>query len=230
MNIKQVFLFCIFALALFLIGCGSQKVYVCADGSEVSDVALCSSEIAKEVTAPETEAVVEESISEESAEEAVEEELEAVDYTLSESEEALLEERFGPSERAVLSTPLVKNMQPGDVYVAGLAIRNILGSAVHDFVVTIKFREAKDFSGSILETDDALIQAWVSKNLYTTYTLERSEELVLPLIIEVGDTITDAGGPTLPGTYIYDVYVDYVTNQGNTDEYEKLLLTVQVAE
>ena len=81
-----------------------------------------------------------------------------------------------------------------------------------------------------METNDELIQAWMSKNLYTTYTLERSEELVLPLIIEVGETITNAGGPTLPGTYIYDIYIDYVTNSGSTDEYEKLLLTVQVAE
>ncbi len=219
---KQVFLFCIFVLALFLIGCRPEKVYVCADGSEVSDTSLCPSAEAAEETADVAEIVAEESTVEESVE------AEVQDYTLSDSEKALLDTRMQSNTRATLSTPLVKNLHPGDVYVAGVGIQNIIGD--HDFVVTIKFREAKDFSGSILETDDALIQAWMSKNLYTTYTLERSEELVLPLIIEVGDTITNAGGPTLPGTYIYDVYVDYITNSGNTDEYEKLLLTVQVAE
>ncbi|MBI5003003.1 hypothetical protein HZC31_06460 [Candidatus Woesearchaeota archaeon] len=221
MNMKQVYLFCIFTVALFLIGCGSGKVYVCADGSEVSDASLCASETAEEV--PSEEAVAEESAVEESAEE-----VEVQDYTLSDSEKALLDTRMQANTRAALSTPLVKNLNVGDVYVAALGIQNIIGD--HEFVVTIKFREAKDYSGSILETNDELIQAWMSKNLYTTYTLERSEELVLPLIIEVGATITDAGGPTLPGTYIYDVYVDYITNSGNTDEYEKLLLTVQIAE
>ena len=47
---------------------------------------------------------------------------------------------------------------------------------------------------------------------------------------QLGETITDAGGPTLPGTYMFDVYVDYITNSEATDEYEKLLLTVQIAE
>ena len=223
MNMKQVYLFCIFILALFLIGCGSGKVYVCVDGSEVSDVALCPSVEIKEETT-DADVVAQESAVEESAEE----ESEVQDYTLSDSEKALLNTRMQSNTRVALSTPLVKNLNVGDVYVAGLGIQNIIGD--HDFVVTIKFREAKDYSVSILETNDELIQAWMSKNLYTTYTLERSEELVLPLIIEVGETITNAGGPTLPGTYIYDIYIDYVTNSGSTDEYEKLLLTVQVAE
>ncbi len=228
MKIKYVCL-SVFLVFLFLGGCGTKIVYVCSDGTEVTDTALCPT--TAEIT---TEEIVEEVSSEESGEEAATEESaetsEQTDYTLSDAEEALLQERFTPAIRAVLSNPLIKDMHLGDVYVAGLALRNILGAADHDFVITIKFREAKDFSGSILETDDALIQAWMSKNLYTPYTLERSEEVILPVIIEVGETITDAGGPTLPGTYIFDVYVDYVTNQGNTDEYEKLLLTVQVVE
>lgn len=227
MNMKRTYLFCIFVVALFLVGCGTEKVYICADGSEVSDAALCPSEETEE-DAVETETIVEESSVEQIAEEEAKEVQQ--DYTLSDSEKALLDSRMESNTRAALSTPLVKNLAIGDVYVAGLGIRNILGSVEHDFVVTIKFREAKDFSGSILETDDSFIQAWISKNLYTTYTLERNEELVLPLIIEVGDTITDVGGPTLPGTYIFDVYINYVTNQANTDEYEKLLLTVQIAE
>lgn len=223
MNMKHVYLFCIFIVTLFLIGCGPGKVYVCADGQEVSDAALCSSTETEEETA-ETGAPLEETVEEETAQETEEQQ----DYTLSDSEKALLDTRMQSNTRAALSTPLVKNLAIGDVYVAALGIQNIVGD--HDFVVTIKFREAKDFSGSILETNDELIQAWMSKNLYTTYSLERGEELVLPLIIEVGDTITDAGGPTLPGTYIFDVYVDYITNSEATDEYEKLLLTVQIAE
>ncbi len=220
---KQVYLFCIFGVALFLIGCGSGKVYVCADGSEVSNAALCPSGETEEEVA-ETDTVLEETVEEEAAEETEEQQ----DYTLSDSEKTLLDTRMQSNTRAALSTPLVKNLAIGDMYVAGLGIQNIIGD--HDFVVTIKFREAKDFSGSILETNDELIQAWMSKNLYITYTLARGEELVLPLIIEIGDTITDAGGPTLPGTYIFDVYVDYMTNSEATDEYEKLLLTVQIAE
>lgn len=177
----------------------------------------------------ETTSTVSEEESTETTSSASEEE-ETTDYTLSASEKALLEQRFGPTVRAVLSNPLVKNLQVGDVYVAGLAVRNILGADTRDFVITIKFREAKDFSNSVLPTDDELVQDWLGKNLYVPYTLERSEELILPIIIDVGDTLTYNGDPTVPGTYIYDVYVDYVTSSGATDEYEKLILTVQVAE
>lgn len=221
---NKIYLTVIFVLTLFLFGCGSEKVYVCADGSEVADASLCSSVADEEIV--QADETTEETV--EAEEVSSDTPVKSVDYTLSDAEKAVLNTRMQSNTRAALSTPLVKSLNPGDVYVAGLGIQNIIGD--HDFVVTIKFREAKDYSGSILETDDALIQAWMSKNLYTTYSLERGEELVLPLIIEVGDTITNAGGPTLPGTYIFDVYIDYLTNQGNTDEYEKLLLTVQVAE
>lgn len=203
---------------LVLVGCGKEQT---------TETEGTIEETALESTSETTTSASEEESTETTA---TSEEEEITDYTLSASEKALLEQRFGPTVRAVLSTPLVKNLQVGDVYVAGLAVRNILGADTRDFVITIKFREAKDFSGSILPTDDAVVQDWFGKNLYTTYTLERSEELILPVIIEVGDTLTYDGDPTVPGTYIYDVYVDYVTSSGATDEYEKLLLTVQVTE
>lgn len=216
-------------LFLLIASCGQKTVYVCADGKEVGSAADCNAIIQALVEIEET--ATDEESERMNAQDIVVEETEAeqADYTLSAEERALLEERFTASTRAVLSTPLVKNLNPGDLYVAGLAIRNMLGSP-HDFVVTLKFREAKDYSGSIVPTDDVLVQAWLGKNLYTPYTLDRSEEVILPLIIEVGDILTEKGDPVVPGTYIYDVYIDYVTNSEATDEYEKLLLTVQVAE
>ncbi len=226
----------LFIVFLFLVGCGKEtinKIYVCSDGAEVTAAALCPTIVSEELEeTSQGQISIEESAVKTTQEINQEDEKEDkdVNYILSPAERALLEERFTPAMRSVLSTPIVKELHSGDVYVAGLAIRNILGSYGHEFVVTIKFREAKDFSGSIIPTDDYLIQAWMSKNLFTTYILERGEELILPLIIDVGDTITEKGDPTLPGTYIYDVYVDYVTSTGSTDEYEKLLLTVQVVE
>lgn len=226
---KKILLNLFVIIFLFSIGCGQKTVYVCADGSEVTSAADCNAALQPLVEIEET-AIVEENENIISQDTAAEEIItEQVDYTLSDDERALLKERFTASTRAVLSTPLVKNLDLGDIYVAGLAIRNMLGSP-HDFVVTLKFREAKDYSGSIIPTDDALVQAWLAKNLYTPYTLERTEEVILPLIIDVGYTLTENGDPIVPGTYIYDVYIDYVTNSEATDEYEKLLLTVQIAE
>lgn len=201
---------------LVLAGCGKQTTET---GGITEEETTSETSTASEETSAETTSVSEE-----------EETSATPDYTLSASEKELLEQRFGPTVRAVLSNPLVKNLHVGDVSVVGLAVRNILGADTRDFVITIKFREAKDFSNSVLPTDDELVQAWLGKNLYTPYTLERSEELILPVIIEVGDTLTNDGDPTVPGTYIYDVYIDYVTSSGATDEYEKLILTVQVVE
>lgn len=222
MNTKLYLILVIVFLFVFA-GCGKEQTTEIEGTVEEETV----SESTSETTTSETSVASEEESAETTA---TSEEEETTDYTLGASEKALLEQRFGPTVRAVLSNPLVKNLHVGDVYVAGLAIRNILGADTRDFVITIKFREAKDFSNSVLPTDDELIQDWLGKNLYIIYTLERSEELILPVIIEVGDTLTYDGDPTVPGTYIYDVYVDYVTSSGATDEYEKLLLTVQVVE
>jgi hypothetical protein len=212
---------------LLLVGCGQKTVYICADETQVDIAADCThtEEIA------DTEPIQQEI--NESVEEVLErivENTEGQSYILSDSEKALLAERFSPSVRAVLSTPLVKDLHAGSVYVVGLGLRNILGSYSRDFVVDIKFREAKDFSGSVLETDDELIQAWLGKNLFTTYSLQRNEEIILPIIIEIGDKLTEKGDPVVPGTYIYDVYVGYITNAESTDEYQNLIMTVQVTE
>lgn len=229
---KQYMLFTVIVM-LLLGACTSPTVYVCADGTEVSSSADCMSTgestetdtSSSAVSTPkETYSAEEETTSSENSEQA------AVDYTLSDSESTLLESRFAASKRAELSTPLVKNLHVGDVYVAALGLRNILGGATETFTVQIKFREAKDFSGSILQTDDALVQDWLGKNLYTTYTLERGDEVVLPIIIDIGDKLTYSGDPVVPGTYIYDVYVAYITNQEMTDAYQNLVLTIQVVE
>lgn len=225
-----------FVFLLFVASCG-EKVYVCSDGREVGDVALCGTASSSAGTLQETsetsaEAIASTETSETTSEEILSEEAstETIDYTLTDSEKALLVERFGPSDRAELSQPLIKNMHAGERYVVALGLRNILGTANRDFVVEVKFREAKDFSNSVLPTDDELIQAWLGKNIFTTYTLDRGEETVIPIIIEVGDTLTTTGDPLLPGTYLFDIYIGYTTSQGNTDEYQDLLLTVQVTE
>lgn len=213
---------------LLLTGCGQKTVYVCSDETQVDDATQCA-ETTEETTLAETTETEQNTVPQETAAETTTDTTEQ-SYVLSDTEKALLAERFTESTRAVLSTPLVKDLHPRDVYVAGLGLRNILGSYNHDFVVDIKFREAKDFSGSILQTDDELIQAWISKNIFTTYTLDRGEEITLPIIIEVGDYLTEKGDPIVPGTYIYDVYISYITNLESTDEYQNLIMTVQITE
>lgn len=227
---KNILFISVLLLFLFVAACSSSKVYVCTDGKEVSSAADCSPKTTEQTTESSTEAATEIVSSETSIAHPGASSEKPVDYTLSDSERALLKSRFPASKRAELSTPLVKNLHSGDVYVAALGLRNILGGATETFTVTIKFREAKDFSGSILQTDDALVQDWLGKNLYTTYTLERGDEIVLPIIIDVGDKLTASGDPVVPGTYIYDVYIAYVTNPEMTDPYQNLILTVQVGE
>lgn len=229
---KNIFFIPILSILLLIAGCGSQKVYVCADGRETASAADCVSQTAEQTgqTIESSTEAATKTISKEDTSAIPVSSEEPVDYTLSDSERTLLASRFSASKRAELSTPLVKNLHPGDVYVAALGLRNILGGAAETFTVTIKFREAKDFSGSILQTDDALVQDWLGKNLYTTYTLKRGDEIVLPIIIDVGNKLTKKGDPAVPGTYIYDVYTAYVTNPEMTDAYQNLILTVQIAE
>lgn len=236
---KKYFIYLIILTLLFLVSCGEKRVYVCADGSEVSDSSLCQNAASEISTSSDDNDVSEEEIVEETEEEV--EEIEEItdssqvsstttDYALSDSEKSLLEERLGPAERAELSQPFIKNMHIGDTYIVALGIQNILGTNVHDFVVDIKFREAKDFSNSVLPTDDELIQDWLGKNIFTSYTLERGEKTIIPIIIEVGDRLDNEGNPVVPGTYLYDVYIGYITSQGNTDDYQNLILTLQVVE
>ncbi len=217
---------------LFVAGCGQKTVYVCSDGTQVEDATQCV-ESTEETTQSEETTPTEDNTLEETADEsAVESSDETTEqsYILTDTEKALLATRFTASTRAVLSTPLVKNLHSGDIYVVGLGLQNILGSVSHDFIVDIKFREAKDFSNSVLQTDDELIQAWLGKNILTTYTLDRGEKVTIPIIIEVGEYLTENGDTVVPGTYIYDVRVGYITNAGNTDEYQNLIMTVQVTE
>ncbi|MBI5073023.1 hypothetical protein HZA99_04350 [Candidatus Woesearchaeota archaeon] len=230
---KQNILFVsVLLLLLFVAACGSGKVYVCADGSEVASAGDCVTPAPSQTPASTTQTTASQTTTEKSTSQTTDTVAseKSVNYSLSDAERALLEERFAPAKRAELSTPLVKNLHPGDVSVAALGLRNILGGATETFIVTIKFREAKDFSGSIIPTDDALVQNWLGKNVYIPYTLERGEEVVLPIIIDVGNTLTAKGDPVAPGTYIYDVSIAYVTNPEMTDPYQNLILTVQVAE
>lgn len=213
-------------ILLLLVGCGQKTVYVCSDQTQVEDAIDCADTTQQEITPSEIFDYSIDTVAPE--EETTTETPEQQSYVLSDTEKSVLAERFTASTRATLSTPLVKNLHVGDVSVIGLGLRNILGSVSHDFVVDITFREAKDFSGSILQTDDELIQAWLDKNIFTIYTLDRGEEITLPIIIEVGDYLTKTKDPVVPGTYIYDVYISYVTNPESTDEYQNLILTVQV--
>ncbi len=152
-----------------------------------------------------------------------------IDYSLSADEKELLESRFSASERAELSRPLVKNVAIGDVVVVGLVIRDILGQATHDFIVSVDLVDMRDYSNSKHDTDDALIEAWFDRTDLGPYTMERNDEIIIPLIIEVGDMMT-ADVAVLPGNYIFYIAVKYLTGGGMTDTYETLELTLQVAE
>lgn len=203
---------------LFAIGCSSATVYVCADGSEVSDPQACPSNQQAEDNVDDMDNIYE----------LVKEEIQEADYSVSAEEEALLESRFTSDKRVDISRELVTEVHQGDIVVLGLGIRNILGQTIHDFVIDIDFVEMRDFSNSVFDTDDALLEAWFRMTNFGQYTLERTDEIVVPLIIEVGDMMT-AENPVVPGNYIFDINVNYLTNAG-TDPYETVRLTLQIEE
>jgi hypothetical protein len=178
-------------ILLFVLGCGQQETL---EGVITYDPAATTTE--------------EDIVNEYSD---VNKEDEEVSYVLSVDEEALLKERFTVDERIDISRPLATELHEGETLVLGLGLRNILGQTTHDFVLDIDFVEMRDYSNSMIDTDDDLLEAWFSRSNLGPYTLERTDEVVVPLIIEVGGMIT-ADDALAPGNYIFDINVNYVTN------------------
>jgi hypothetical protein len=150
-------------------------------------------------------------------------------YDLSAAEEELLISRFDPSERADVSRPLVKELHVGDVHVLGLAVRNILGQSSRDFVIEVDLVDVRDYTNGVHNTDDALMEAWFERTDMGPYTMERGDEVIVPLVVEIGDMITEMD-EVIPGNYNFDITVAYLTSGGATDDYETVRITLQVVE
>ncbi|MBU0535681.1 MAG: hypothetical protein KKE20_01855 [Nanoarchaeota archaeon] len=153
----------------------------------------------------------------------------AVSYELSSEEEAKATQ-FEQAKKTMISTPY-KIMQVGDVYVFGLGIKNVMPKE-GNFRVALHFKEAKTTGGvaTLIEgtEDDAMI-TWLGKNRFGIEKIGSGQEKVLPLIVEVKPTI-GPGENTIPGSYVFDVMVEYESTPQFWDTYQENTLTIKVKE
>jgi hypothetical protein len=117
-------------------------------------------------------------------------------------------------------------MHSDDYAVIALGVKNTV-SRVSDFTIDLSFREGLTPSQQSIQLDKGLLEKWVAKNVYTTQTIERNEVKYLPLIVELGSEIA-SGNPLIPGTYIFDVTVNELSDDGLPHPYQAVTLTVQV--
>lgn len=148
------------------------------------------------------------------------------DYSLPASEVSTLKQHMKSLDKVKLSKALLKDMQADDYAIIALGVKNTV-SRVGEFTVDLSFREGLNPSQQSIQLDHELLEQWIGKNVYATQTIERNEIKYLPLIVEVGDEIAP-GVPLVAGTYIFDVTVNELSDDGLPHPYQAVTLTVQV--
>ncbi|MBD3313882.1 hypothetical protein GF345_05565 [Candidatus Woesearchaeota archaeon] len=163
------------------------------------------------------------------AEETSAESSEPASYDLS-SEEAEKAVDFEQGKKTRISTPY-KIIQVGDTYVFGVGIKNVMPREQR-FRLKVHFKEAKTTGGlaTLIDVaDDDTMLSWMGNNRFTTVELGPGESTAEPLIVEVKPTI-GPGESTIPGSYVFDVLIEYESSPRFWDSYEENILTIKVKE
>ncbi|MFO8016614.1 MAG: hypothetical protein R6U32_05910 [Candidatus Woesearchaeota archaeon] len=218
--IPMIYVISVIAILTILSGCGNGNTVVTPD-SEGDDQQAETG--AQDSTASYDSGSSAEGDSQDSASE----EASDVSMELSADERNLAEERLDKGERVALSTPY-KIMEIGDSYVFAVGIKNIYPNTKR-FRLDLEIEDAKTSGLSNLIHTDETIYNWFSRNTFSTFTLDDSEEKIVPLIVEVGPYVAE-GEETVPGSYTFDITFEYETSDGFWDNYNtgQDLLTIKV--
>jgi len=136
---------------------------------------------------------------------------------LSAAESDLSKEKLKKGERVAISTPF-KMMSKGGVYVFAVGIKNIYPKE-YNFKLNPNLDDAKSTGlANLIHTDQTIIDTWLGQNRFTTFSLGSQEEKIIPLIVEVGSEVA-AGDETVPGSYTFEVVVEYEVNSRFWDRY-----------
>ncbi len=207
---RKLVLILMATILLLALGCGGEnkQTYICYTGETVDDLTECPTpdfppeETIEPITIETTEEVVEEEIEEE-----------PVSYELSSSELDLIKSKLTKNTAVMLSRSMLTNVAPGDVSVLAIGITNTRSKG-HNFTVSVEFQQALSSSRSTINgLDPSYLEKWVSMNVYSTFYMESSDQIYLPLIIEIGGEMATSE-EIIPGTYTFDVFVDYVDEEG----------------
>ena len=153
----------------------------------------------------------------------------AASYDLG-SDEAAKALDFESSKKTRISTSF-KIMQVGEVYVFGVGVKNMMPKGAN-FKLDVHFREGKTSGGLatlIEEADEDTMLGWIGKNRFSTFSIPGNGEKVVPIIMEVNPQIGQ-GESTMPGSYAFDVIVNYESSPQFWDPYEENILTIKVKE
>ncbi len=136
--------------------------------------------------------------------------------------------RLSVTTAATLSRPKIMDLDVGDIFVAGIGIRNTEMKTLDDITININFQKAETASRSRIDEVDETVEDWFSINIYEPFSLDKGEEAYLPLIIKVGDVIGSNGDELVPGDYLFDIDVVY-DDDGFETIHQELVLTVQIS-
>lgn len=124
-----------------------------------------------------------------------------------------------------LTNSYPSGLDVGDTHLFALGINNVM-SDVKEFTIEYEFRNARDTNNNPIVVDKEYILGWLDENDFESYSLERYEQVYLPLIINIGDKVSE-DDQTIPGTYYFLLTVYNDLGLGRT-EYDELEFSVRV--
>jgi hypothetical protein len=90
------------------------------------------------------------------------------------------------------------------------------------FRVNLSFDRAKNSMNNVIEgIDPATINKWIYRNSYEDYALGKYGQIFLPVGVTVGDEIAP-NVKTVPGTYYFQVDIQYTAGIGTWEPYIRL--------
>jgi hypothetical protein len=152
----------------------------------------------------------------------------AESFTLSEEQLSAIKSKLKLNTKATfLTNSYPQGLKAGESVVFALGITNTL-QYEENFSVKILFDGARDYSNNNIDAADPLtVERWFIGNDYQPYySLEKYEQLFLPVGVAVGNEI-GPGAPTVPGIYYFKALISYERTT-TYSEYTTLDFSVKV--
>ncbi len=234
----------LFLLQIFLIGCESQKPNEInnlnnvvqdinkrtkenTDVQNVHSEDMTKNDESTKGTTENKESPEDSSQEKESLRDKIESIIIPSSYELSSEDIELLNKKLTKGTKATMTYLTSKKvMSVGEYFVFGLGITNT-GLEKKKFHVDVEFNKAKDDFDNIIETDESVMEKWLSGNRFEDFELDSLEQKKIPIGIFVYDKIK-ADKKTAPGTYYFRATVSTYRNANYLDKYATFDFNVRV--
>ena len=149
------------------------------------------------------------------------------EYVLTASHEDALKQKLKLSTKAeFLVSSYPQGLSVGESHVFALGITNVMQEE-RKFMLELVFTNARDTNNNPITVDKQTILRWLDRNEFEDYTLEKYQQVFLPIGVTVGPEIAP-GVSTVPGNYYFDVVLKYQRTQYTVDSYITLPFSFRV--